>query len=80
MGLLRAALVIGLATSMAKGRRSSIGPCMTGGSHSITRTVIGDSDSPDEANDKSLMMLQVAMSGLDQIKHVAVRRASWRHA
>lgn len=41
---------------------------MTAGvSHAITKTVTGDSDSPYEAIDKNLMLMQVAMSGLDQI-------------
>ncbi|MFA4385401.1 type IV secretion system protein, partial [Xanthomonas perforans] len=38
-----------------------------GVSHAITKTVTGDSDSPYEAIDKNLMLMQVAMSGLDQI-------------
>ncbi|OAX87132.1 hypothetical protein A7D16_17310 [Xanthomonas nasturtii] len=65
---LRAALIIGLATSMAQGSSQLYWTLTDGVSHAITKTVTGDSDSPYEAIDKNLMLMQVAMSGLDQIK------------
>ncbi|MEQ7779970.1 type IV secretion system protein [Xanthomonas hortorum] len=65
---LRAALIIGLATSMAQGSSRLYWTLTDGVSHAITKTVTGDSDSPYEAIDKNLMLMQVAMSGLDQIK------------
>ncbi|ASN00892.1 type IV secretion system protein [Xanthomonas citri pv. malvacearum] len=64
---LRAALIIGLATSMAQGSSRLYWALTDGVSHAITKTVTGDSDSPYEAIDKNLMLMQVAMSGLDQI-------------
>uniref|UniRef100_UPI003F81A532 type IV secretion system protein n=1 Tax=Xanthomonas sp. 0924 TaxID=2835534 RepID=UPI003F81A532 len=65
---LRAALIIGLATSMAQGSPQLYWTLTDGISEAITKTVTGDSDSPYEAIDKNLMLMQVAMSGLDQIK------------
>ncbi|MFC3277349.1 type IV secretion system protein [Xanthomonas fragariae] len=65
---LRAALIIGVATSMAKGSPQLYWTLTDGISEAITQTVTGDSDSPYEAIDKNLMLMQVAMSGLDQIK------------
>ncbi|WOB28620.1 hypothetical protein NYR95_14305 [Xanthomonas dyei] len=65
---LLAALIIGLATSMAQGASQLYWTLTDGVSHAITKTVTGDSDSPYEAIDKDLMLMQVAMSGLDQIK------------
>ncbi|MCC8470368.1 type IV secretion system protein [Xanthomonas phaseoli] len=64
---LRAALIIGLATSMAQGSSRLYWTLTDGVSHAITKTVTGDSDSPYEAIDKNLMLMQVAVSGLDQI-------------
>ncbi|QHG87148.1 type IV secretion system protein [Xanthomonas sp. NCPPB 1638] len=65
---LRAALVIGLATSMAKGSPQLYWTLTDGISSAITKTVTGDSDSPYEAIDKNLMLMQAALTGLDQIK------------
>ncbi|MBB3806020.1 hypothetical protein FHT03_000998 [Xanthomonas arboricola] len=64
---LRAALIIGLATSMAQGSSRLYWTLIDGVSHAITKTVTGDSDSPYEAIDNNLALMQVAMSGLDQI-------------
>ncbi len=65
---LRAALIIGVATSMAKGSPQLYWTLTDGISSAITKTVTGDSDSPYEAIDKNLMLMQVALTGLDQIK------------
>ncbi|WDM66243.1 MULTISPECIES: type IV secretion system protein [Xanthomonas] len=65
---LRAALIIGLATSMAKGSPQLYWTLTDGISSAITKTVTGDSDSPYEAIDKNLMLMQAALTGLDQIK------------
>ncbi|CAG2092057.1 type IV secretion system protein [Xanthomonas arboricola pv. juglandis] len=65
---LRAALIIGLATSMAKGSPQLYWSLTDGISAAITKTVTGDSDSPYEAIDKNLMLMQMALAGLDQIK------------
>ncbi|MEA9749405.1 type IV secretion system protein [Xanthomonas campestris pv. raphani] len=65
---LRAALIIGLATSMAQGSPRLYWTLTDGISSAITRTVTGSSKSPYEAIDKNLMLMQVAMSALDQIK------------
>ncbi|MEA9705878.1 type IV secretion system protein [Xanthomonas campestris] len=65
---LRAALIIGLATSMAQGSPRLYWTLTYGISSAITRTVTGSSKSPYEAIDKNLMLMQVAMSALDQIK------------
>ncbi|PPU35293.1 MULTISPECIES: type IV secretion system protein [unclassified Xanthomonas] len=65
---LRAALIIGLATSMAKGSPQLYWTLTDGISSAITRTVTGDSESPYEAIDKNLMLMQIALSGLDQIQ------------
>ncbi|MCC4621753.1 type IV secretion system protein [Xanthomonas cassavae CFBP 4642] len=65
---LRAALIIGLATSMAQGSPRLYWTLTDGISSAITKTVTGDSDSPYKAIDKNLMLMQVAMSALDQIK------------
>ncbi|MFS8375805.1 type IV secretion system protein, partial [Xanthomonas campestris pv. armoraciae] len=64
----RAALIIGVATSMAKGSPQLYWTLTDGISSAITKTVTGDSDSPYEAIDKNLMLMQVALTGLDQIK------------
>ncbi len=55
---LRAALIIGLATSMAKGSPQLYWTLTDGVSSAITKTVTGDSDSPYEAIDKNLMLMQ----------------------
>ncbi|MCE4352378.1 type IV secretion system protein, partial [Xanthomonas hortorum pv. cynarae] len=65
---LRAALIIGLSTSMAQGSPQLYWTLTDGISEAITKTVTGDSDSPYEAIDKNLMLMQVAMTGLDQIQ------------
>ncbi|MCC4604236.1 type IV secretion system protein [Xanthomonas campestris] len=65
---LRAALIIGLATSMAQGSPRLYWTLTDGISSAITKTVTGDSDSPYKAIDKNLMLMQVAMSALNQIK------------
>nr|WP_324250820.1 type IV secretion system protein [Xanthomonas codiaei] len=65
---LRAALIIGLATSMAQGSPRLYWTLTDGISQAITKTVTGSSKSPYEAIDKNLMLMQVAMSALDQIK------------
>ncbi|MCL1501273.1 type IV secretion system protein [Xanthomonas nasturtii] len=65
---LRASLIIGLATSMAQGSPRLYWTLTDGISSAITRTVTGSSKSPYEAIDKNLMLMQVAMSALDQIK------------
>ncbi|MEA9749409.1 type IV secretion system protein [Xanthomonas campestris pv. raphani] len=65
---LRAALIIGVATSIAKGSPQLYWTLTDGISSAITKTVTGDSDSPYEAIDKNLMLMQVALTGLDQIK------------
>ncbi|WAT16160.1 type IV secretion system protein [Xanthomonas fragariae] len=65
---LRASLIIGLSTSMAQGSPQLYWTLTDGISEAITQTVTGDSDSPYEAIDKNLMLMQVAMTGLDQIQ------------
>ncbi|MEF9421480.1 type IV secretion system protein, partial [Xanthomonas citri pv. viticola] len=65
---LRAALIIGVATSMAQGSARLYWTLTDGVSQAITKTVTGSSKSPYEAIDKNLMLMQVAMSALDQIK------------
>ncbi|CAE6785014.1 type IV secretion system protein [Xanthomonas arboricola] len=65
---LRAALIIGLATSMAKGSPQLYWTLTDGISSAITQTVTGDSESPYEAIDKNLMLMQITLTGLDQIK------------
>ncbi|KGE51591.1 type IV secretion system protein [Xanthomonas axonopodis pv. vasculorum] len=65
---LRATLIIGLATSMAKGSPQLYWSLTDGISSAITKMVTGDSKSPYEAIDKNLMLMQMALSGLDQIK------------
>ncbi|ENZ95733.1 VirB6 protein [Xanthomonas fragariae LMG 25863] len=64
---LRAALIIGVATSMAKGSPQLYWTLTDGISEAITQTVTGDSDSPYEAIDKNLMLMQVAMSGKGKV-------------
>ncbi|SUZ37883.1 VirB6 protein [Xanthomonas arboricola pv. juglandis] len=65
---LRASLIIGLATSMAKGSPQLYWTLTDGISSAITKTVTGDSESPYEAIDQNLMLMQMALAGLDQIK------------
>lgn len=65
---LRAALIIGLATSMAKGSPQLYWTLTDGISSAITKTVTGDSDSPYKSIDQNLMLMQMALAGLDQIK------------
>ncbi|MFA0924962.1 type IV secretion system protein [Xanthomonas fragariae] len=65
---LRASLIIGLSTSMAQGSPQLYWTLTDGISEAITKTVTGDSASPYEAIDKNLMLMQVAMTGLDQIQ------------
>lgn len=65
---LRAALIIGLATSMAKGSPQLYWTLTDGISSAITQTVMGDSESPYEAIDKNLMSMQITLTALDQIK------------
>ncbi|QNM60642.1 hypothetical protein XHV734_1841 [Xanthomonas hortorum pv. vitians] len=55
-------------TSMAQGSPQLYWTLTDGISEAITKTVTGDSDSPYEAIDKNLMLMQVAMTGLDQIQ------------
>ncbi len=55
---LRAALIIGVATSMAKGSPQLYWTLTDGISSAITKTVAGDSDSPYEAIDKNLMLMR----------------------
>ncbi|WP_407071323.1 type IV secretion system protein [Xanthomonas prunicola] len=65
---LRAALIIGLATSMAKGSPQLYWTLTDGISSAITKTVTGDSDSPYKSIDQNLMLMQMVLTGLDQIK------------
>ncbi|MCE4286346.1 hypothetical protein LYZ77_15850, partial [Xanthomonas hortorum pv. vitians] len=53
---------------MAQGSPQLYWTLTDGISEAITKTVTGDSDSPYEAIDKNLMLMQVAMTGLDQIQ------------
>ncbi|MEG8119634.1 type IV secretion system protein, partial [Xanthomonas hortorum pv. gardneri] len=65
---LRAALIIGLATSMAEGSSKLYWTLTDGVSQSITQVVTGDSESPYDAIDKNLGLMQIAMMSIDQIQ------------
>ncbi|MCL1552851.1 type IV secretion system protein [Xanthomonas nasturtii] len=65
---LRAALIIGLATSMAEGSSKLYWTLTDGVSQAITKVVTGDSDSPYDAIDKNLGLMQIAMMSIDQIQ------------
>lgn len=65
---LRATLIIGVATSMAEGSPQLYWALTDGISSVITKTVTGDSRSPYESIDKNLMLMQIVLTGLDQIK------------
>ncbi|PDM32942.1 hypothetical protein CQW50_19655, partial [Xanthomonas vasicola pv. vasculorum] len=65
---LRAALIIGLATSMAEGSSKLYWTLTDGVSQSITKVVTGDSKSPYDAIDKNLGLMQIAMMSIDQIQ------------
>ncbi|WJM85549.1 type IV secretion system protein [Dickeya chrysanthemi] len=73
---LRAALIIGLSTSMAQGSPQLYWTLTDGISEAITKTVTGDSDSPYEAIDKNLMLAELRVhGGADE----GVRRPQGRH-
>ncbi len=65
---LRAALIIGLATSMAEGSSKLYWTLTDGVSQSNTQVVTGDSESPYDAIDKNLDLMQIAMMSIDQIR------------
>ncbi|MFS8402098.1 type IV secretion system protein [Xanthomonas campestris pv. campestris] len=65
---MRAALIIGLATSMAEGSSKLYWTLTDGVSQSITQVVTGDSESPYDAIDKNLGLMQIAMMSIDQIQ------------
>ncbi|CAP51037.1 type IV secretion system protein [Xanthomonas campestris pv. campestris] len=65
---LRAALIIGLATSMAEGSSKLYWTLTDGVSQSITQVVTGDSENPYDAIDKNLGLMQIAMMSIDQIQ------------
>lgn len=65
---LRASLIIGLATSMAEGSSKLYWTLTDGVSQSITQVVTGDSESPYDAIDKNLGLMQIAMMSIDQIQ------------
>ncbi len=64
---LRASLIIGLATSMAESSSKLYWTLTDGVSQSITQVVTGDSESPYDAIDKNLGLMQIAMMSIDQI-------------
>ncbi|CAE6790523.1 hypothetical protein CFBP1159_26310 [Xanthomonas arboricola pv. corylina] len=65
---LRASLIIGLATSMAESSSKLYWTLTDGVSQSITQVVTGDSESPYDAIDKNLGLMQIAMMSIDQIQ------------
>ncbi|MCD0248270.1 type IV secretion system protein, partial [Xanthomonas campestris pv. campestris] len=60
--------IIGLATSMAEGSSKLYWTLTDGVSQSITQVVTGDSESPYDAIDKNLGLMQIAMMSIDQIQ------------